>query len=157
MSDKLYWQQKILEEIPLCRAMGLTINRLNQLSIEVQAPLAKNINGHATGFAGSIYTLAIAAGWTLLSYSAQQANLTYPVVAGKATIKYNKPITTDFVASCYLSTSKQSANELYSQWLGRLKSNRSVRIPLSIGICEINQPIDSHAAIVNADYYLTIK
>ena len=55
-------QHKIHESIPLSEAMQFSIASLSRESILVTAPLAPNVNIHGTGFAGSIYSLAVLSG-----------------------------------------------------------------------------------------------
>ena len=66
MTDHLLeLQQKIRTGIPLSETMEFEIAELTPNLIRVQAPLAPNVNVHGTGFAGSIYSIAVLAGWAL--------------------------------------------------------------------------------------------
>ena len=62
-------EQKIRGSIPLSDAMQFHIEALSLDAIEVVAPLPPNVNIHGTGFAGSIYSVAVLTGWALCTIS----------------------------------------------------------------------------------------
>lgn len=72
--------------------MQFHIVSLDAESIEISAPLAPNINIHGTAFAGSIYSLAILAGWALATHLVEEAGADADVVVAKAKIAYRTPI-----------------------------------------------------------------
>jgi len=75
--------------------MGWQIVRLDKDVIRCKAPLVNNINIHGTGFAGSIYALAMASAWTLVQFLLDHHQLENVLVAADASIKYLKPVKTD--------------------------------------------------------------
>ena len=95
-------QQKIRAAIPLSDAMQFGINALSLDSIEVSAPLTPNINIHGTGFAGSIYSVAVLTGWALCTHILEQVALDAELVVAKAEIRYRAPVTGDL--QCKTST-----------------------------------------------------
>lgn len=95
MSEAEKLQHKIRESIPLSEAMEFSIDELSCEAISVRAPLGPNINIHGTGFAGSIYSLAILTGWALCAHILEQAAVDAELVVAKAEIRYRAPVTGD--------------------------------------------------------------
>lgn len=93
-------QHKIRSTIPLSEAMEFEINRLTLESISVSAPLPPNKNIHGTGFAGSIYSLAVLTGWALCMHMLEQLEIDAELVVAKAQIRYRAPVTGDLECHC---------------------------------------------------------
>lgn len=96
--------QKIRSTIPLSAAMQFSIIELNPGSILVRAPLAPNVNIHGTGFAGSLYSIAVLSGWALCTHIMAVHGMSGDLVVAKAEIKYRSPVTGDI--SCCASVSE---------------------------------------------------
>jgi len=88
-------QRKIRQAIPLSDAMEFHIDALSLGSIRVSAPLSPNSNIHGTGFAGSIYSAAILAGWALCTHILGEHKVDAELVVAKAEIRYRAPVTGD--------------------------------------------------------------
>ncbi|MCP4390068.1 MAG: DUF4442 domain-containing protein [Gammaproteobacteria bacterium] len=88
-------QQKIRAAIPLSDAMQFSIDSLDQDAIEVSAPLSPNVNIHGTGFAGSIYSVAVLTGWALCTHILDQMEVDAELVVAKAEIRYRAPVIGD--------------------------------------------------------------
>ncbi|MGD8349880.1 MAG: YiiD C-terminal domain-containing protein [Gammaproteobacteria bacterium] len=86
-------QRKIRAAIPLSKAMQFTIESLDGESIRVSAPLEPNVNIHGTGFAGSIYSVAVLTGWALCTHILEDAGLDAELVVARAEIRYRGPVT----------------------------------------------------------------
>ena len=72
--------------------MQFSIEELSSRSILVHAPLAPNVNVHGTGFAGSIYSIAVLAGWALSTHIMNVLAMDGDLVVSKAEIKYRAPV-----------------------------------------------------------------
>ncbi len=96
-------EQLLHKEIPISQAMGIEVEHLEKNTISIKAPFEKNKNIHNTAFAGSIYTTATLAGWSLLTNLLRENNLTGSVVLAKAEIRYLRPINSDIVANATLN------------------------------------------------------
>ena len=143
---KSQWQDRIHHQIPITKAMGVCIEQLDCKEILVSAPLANNINLHNTAFAGSIYTLGIVAGWTLISAYLEQAKIKAKVVASEANIKYMKPINSNLLAQCLFTDSAP-----ITQWQPDLsKDRRAIKQELIVDIR--NQELI--AAQLSATFYI---
>jgi thioesterase domain-containing protein len=86
-------QNKIRGAIPMSEAMQFSIEELSSRSILVHAPLAPNVNIHGTGFAGSIYSIAVLAGWALSTHIMDVLAMDGDLVVSKAEIRYRAPVT----------------------------------------------------------------
>jgi thioesterase domain-containing protein len=86
------WLREILhEQVPLSRAMGLDVTRLDVDGIELTAPLQLNHNHAGTAFAGSLYAIAALAGWGYLRYRVAAAGLDAHLVLADGSIRYPRP------------------------------------------------------------------
>jgi len=92
MSEAEKLQQKIRRTIPLSEAMQFAIDSLDTGNIHVSAPLEPNVNIHGTGFAGSIYSVAVLTGWALCTHILEQAAVDAELVVAKAEIRYRAPV-----------------------------------------------------------------
>lgn len=86
-------QDRIHRHIPLAKAMQFSIDELEPGAIRVSAPLEPNINIHGTGFAGSIYSLAVLTGWALCTHILENANVDAELVVARGEIRYRAPVT----------------------------------------------------------------
>ena len=102
-------QKKIRSTIPLSDVMQFEIIELDDHSIRVQAPLSPNVNIHGTGFAGSIYALAILTGWAMCMHILTTENLKGELVVGKAEIKYRSAVTGDIDCRCRLDVADRQS------------------------------------------------
>lgn len=90
-------KNKILNEIPILKSMGIDVLELTESSSTLKVPLAQNHNHKGTAFGGSLYAAATAACYALL-YNLQfkQNILNRDLVIAKGEIKYLKPVDQDF-------------------------------------------------------------
>ncbi|MCO7224644.1 YiiD C-terminal domain-containing protein [Pleionea sp. CnH1-48] len=143
--DSQAWTERLHQEIPITKAIGINVAELSAQNIKVSAPLANNINVHQTAFAGSIYTVGIVAGWTLLSSYLRAININATVVASKADIQYKRPIAGDIVATCEFA---EKAPETI--WLPLFTQKKPARHPLSIQFYN-NETLLAH---LHATFYI---
>jgi thioesterase domain-containing protein len=86
--------------IPITAAMGVTVLSVGAEGIRLSAPLAPNINHRQTVFGGSLATLAILAGWSLVHVRLRTLGVSARIVIQRETVDYTEPATTDFTAFC---------------------------------------------------------
>ena len=98
-------QDKIRSGIPLSEKMEFDIADLTPQSIRVRAPLPPNVNVHGTGFAGSIYAIAVLAGWALCTHIMNVRGMAGDLVVASAKIRYRAPVTGDI--SCHSEASEE--------------------------------------------------
>lgn len=85
-------QDRIRATIPLADAMQFSITELDVDRIRVGAPLKPNVNIHGTGFAGSLYSIAVLTGWALCMHLIDHFGLDAELVVGKGEIRYRAPV-----------------------------------------------------------------
>jgi len=102
-------QDRIHRHIPLAKAMQFTIDELDTAAIRVSAPLEPNINIHGTGFAGSIYSLAVLTGWALCTHILEDAKIDAELVVAKAEIRYRAPVTGELHCATDADASSRAA------------------------------------------------
>lgn len=114
-------------EIPVSKAMDIRIFQYTGRSIELRAPLARNINVHGTMFAGSLYTLATLTGWGLLQLQLRERNLTGAIVLAEGNIKYRKPVIHEPRAVAFLNEVEGDFSALQEGKNARLRLRIVVR------------------------------
>ncbi|AOE50832.1 YiiD C-terminal domain-containing protein [Kangiella sediminilitoris] len=132
-------------EIPITKALEIHIANLTAQSIQVTAPFETNKNIHNTAFAGSIYTVATIAGWSLVNSIAANNQLSGSVVLAKADIQYKKPINGKIVAECSIDD-----EQLIEQFIRSFQRKNRARINLAIHLNEDSET----KAILNANFAL---
>ena len=124
-------QKKIHRGIPLSRAMEFEISELTPNSIRVQAPLAPNVNVHGTGFAGSIYSIAVLSGWALCTHIMDVRGMKGDLVVAGAEIKYRAPVAADFF--CYSEAAEADCQAFQSDY----ETNGKGRLVLSVDVGDV--------------------
>jgi len=119
-------QNKIRNAIPVSEAMQFSIVELSSGSILVQAPLAPNVNIHGTGFAGSIYSIAVLAGWGLSTHIMGVLSMDGELVVSEAKIRYRVPVTG--VIECRTVASEAERKEFQASFNDTGKGKLSLRI-----------------------------
>ena len=100
-------QVALAAEIPISRALGLTVAGYADRILTLAAPLAPNINHKDTAFAGSLNAVLTLAGWSMLWLVARRAAVPAKVVIQDSTIRYLHPVAHDFAAACRLPDSTE--------------------------------------------------
>ena len=121
-------QEKIHTAIPLSALMQFSIIDLNPHSIVVSAPLEPNINIHGTGFAGSLYSIAILTGWALCTHVMSLHDMTGDLVVGEADIKYRRPVTGALVCRAQLDTTTCDTFKKNFEAVGKARLNLTVNV-----------------------------
>ena len=121
-------EEKIHRGIPLSKAMQFEIAELTANSIRVQAPLAPNANVHGTGFAGSIYSIAVLAGWALCTHIMDVRGMKGDLVVASAEIKYRAPVTGDILCRSEASEAECQAFEADFKTAGKGRLVLSVEV-----------------------------
>lgn len=102
-------EQTIRAAIPLSEAMQFCIEGLDQNRIEVTAPLEPNINIHGTGFAGSIYSVAVLTGWALCTHLLSEFKIDADLVVARAEIAYRAPVKSALRCRCSATDEERDA------------------------------------------------
>jgi len=91
-------EARILADIPLARHIGVRVLSANEESVVLAAALGSNSNHKGTAFGGSLFSLAVLAGWGLLSVKLERAGVPGEIVIQDTQIHYLRPVTGDFTA-----------------------------------------------------------
>lgn len=102
MSRLAQFQKRINQQIPLTKAMGLTLLEWDGTALLLSAPLAPNSNHQGTGFGGSLYGIGVTAAWSLAELALADLQLAGTVVVQTGTIEYKSPVDGDFFSVCRL-------------------------------------------------------
>lgn len=96
-------QEYLHEHIPLSTAMQVAVERLDDDTVVLSAPLAPNINHRDTVFGGSASAVAILAGWSLLHTRLGSAGMSRRLVIQRQTMQFDLPIEGAFTARSFIS------------------------------------------------------
>jgi len=88
------------DHIPLTAHMGVSVVAYDEQSVRVSAPLEPNLNHRNTAFGGSLSTLGILAGWTLLHLRLQEAGIANRLVIQKSAMDFKRPAMDTLEAVC---------------------------------------------------------
>ena len=102
-------QNKLHNEIPLTKMMGIKVQEYNEKELITTAPLNININDKGTAFGGSLATMTIISAWSLCWLITEELGLqSNNIVVIKNEHSYKKPVTKDII--CF--TAKPSVEEI---------------------------------------------
>jgi thioesterase domain-containing protein len=120
------------EQIPLSRAMQVSVVEIGPDAALLAAPLAPNINHRDTVFGGSAAALATLAAWSLLHARVVDAGIACRLVVTRSTVDYRLPLAGDFTARAELAD--EAGWERFVRLLERRgKARIGVRAVLSEG------------------------
>ncbi|QDU50919.1 YiiD C-terminal domain-containing protein [Gimesia panareensis] len=92
------------QHIPITRAMQLQVLPPEAEKLSLTARLAPNLNHQETAFGGSIASIGILAGWTLIHLRLRSDQRRHQIVIQKSEIDFLRPIEADFSGECLLPT-----------------------------------------------------
>lgn len=98
MNPLLELEEYLHAHIPLSAAMGVAVTTATTERVTVAVPLAPNINHRHTAFGGSIATLGIIAGWSLVHL--RLAGASCRIVIQRSSTDYLAPAQGAFEATC---------------------------------------------------------
>ena len=91
-------QNKLHNEIPLTKMMGIKVQEYNEKELITTAPLNININDKGTAFGGSLATITIISSWSLCWLVSQELGFQSDnIVIIKNEHSYRKPVTKDII------------------------------------------------------------
>lgn len=114
--------QYLHDHIPLTRHLGAEVVAADDSTLRIKAPLKPNVNHRETVFGGSISSLGILAGWTLLYLKLTDLGLTFRLVIQSSSTEFLLPIEDDFEAVCYCPDEKEW--QVFSEAMSRKGKGR---------------------------------
>ena len=88
------------QHIPVTQAMSIKALSESKEVLQLSAKLAPNLNHQETAFGGSIASIGILAGWTLIHLRLRGDAHRYKIVIQKSEMEFLHPIEDDFEAEC---------------------------------------------------------
>ncbi|QHS10586.1 YiiD C-terminal domain-containing protein [Sinimarinibacterium sp. NLF-5-8] len=130
--------------IPLTRALGVDVEHVSTHHLRIRAPLAPNLNHHGSAFGGSLATLGIVTGWSLLHNALTDAAIAADVVVRKVELDYQRPVLATLVADARVDDAALQA------FLSLARARQKARLTLEVAVSE--HGCDAAALHVRAHY-----
>jgi thioesterase domain-containing protein len=127
-------EQTLHRDIPITREMGIRVVAYDGKQLRLSAPLSPNVNDKGTAFGGSLYSLAVLCGWSLLHLKLKEAGLPHNVVIQEANVRYLLPVSQDFEASCHID------DKALMQLFASIEKHDRARLPLEVVIKQNERP-----------------
>ena len=106
---RLAAQERLLEDIPLARFIQLRIAGWDGATLDMQAPLAPNINDKGCAFGGSLASVMTLACWSMIKLAADERSVQCDIYVQDSKLRYLAPIWQDFIAQARLSEDQDLA------------------------------------------------
>ncbi len=129
------------EQIPISKAMGVTVVDFANDQLVVRADLAPNINVHGTAFAGSLYAISSLCGWGMTWLQLKMRGIDASIVIADGKIHYERPVQEAIVATCAFSLRDQA------DAFARLRDEGKARLLLECGIPAAGAPAATFSGV----------
>jgi thioesterase domain-containing protein len=93
-----YLQQRIAVEFALARHVGIVVESADDGAVVLHAPLAPNANYKGTAFAGSLYSLAVLAGWAWVTRYLAARGVSADAVIQESNTRFLVPVEGELTA-----------------------------------------------------------
>lgn len=128
------FEQQLLADIPLARAMQLRVAAWDEDKLRLSAPLAPNINDKGCAFGGSLASLMTLAGWGLIVLKLRSLGRSCDIYVQDSMLRYQAPVWSDFIAEAQLAEGESwDAFLTVLEQRGRARLRVDCRIPLGDG------------------------
>ena len=115
--------------IPVSAAMGITVVDASLARVTLRAALGPNLNHRSTAFGGSVASLAVLAGWSLLRVNLDDIRPIPQIVVQRTTMDYATPIVAAFDATCL-----RPGNDRWERFLAALSRRRRGRLDVDVEV-----------------------
>jgi len=132
--DKFALEKILVEEIPITTAIGINVSDISNNTVILTAPLSNNINHKHTAFGGSLYSVAVLAGWSLLYVQLNELELASHIVIQEGNMKYLHPVK-DEISAC----ANLPSNENFQRFIRMYNKKGLSRIQLKVAIHQGNK------------------
>ncbi|QEG33547.1 YiiD C-terminal domain-containing protein [Bythopirellula goksoeyrii] len=123
-------QQTLHREMPITKAMGITVHDWDGQRLAMQMPLEPNRNHQYSAFAGSLNALCTAVGWGTVVMLLESQGLTGNVVIRRGKIRYLRPVRTPLFIAKGLPIDPEELEYFYA--LQRSKGKTKIDISATI-------------------------
>ncbi len=117
--------------MPLTEHLGIRIASFDAGALVLAAPLAPNRNHKGTAFAGSLNAVATLTGWATVWLLLRERGVPAHVVIQDSTVRYARPVTGDFRATC-----RQPSAEAVKALLETVRRRGRGRIELQVAVAD---------------------
>jgi len=87
-----YLQARIVGEFMLARHIGIVVDSADDSAVVLCAPLAPNANYKGTAFGGSLYSLAVLAGWAWVTRYLAALGVSADTVIQESSVRFLRPV-----------------------------------------------------------------
>ena len=87
-----YLQNRIVGEFALARHIGIVVERADDDAVMLRAPLAPNANYKGTAFGGSLYSVAVLAGWAWVTRYLAARSIAADGVIQESSMRFLTPV-----------------------------------------------------------------
>jgi thioesterase domain-containing protein len=87
-----FLQERLDKDIILAKHIGIIVDAANDQTVVLRAPLAPNENHKGTAFGGSLYSVAVLAGWAWLTRFLSLNGIAAEAVIQESNIHYLAPV-----------------------------------------------------------------
>jgi thioesterase domain-containing protein len=94
-----YLQDRITGEFTLARHIGIIVESADDAAVVLRAPLAPNANYKGTAFGGSLYSVAVLAGWAWLTRYLAARGVAADAVIQESSTRFLVPVQGELRAS----------------------------------------------------------
>ncbi len=105
-------EEMLHKEIPITKAMEISVLEFTPSKVRVSAKLTPNVNKKLTAFGGSIYCVMLVCGWSMTYANIRETDVDAHVLLQKSSVQCLKPIEGDIIAECDLTDEKERAKFL---------------------------------------------
>jgi thioesterase domain-containing protein len=124
-----YLQDRLDREFPLVRHIGVKVQSADDRGVVLRAPFAPNINDNGTAFGGSLFSVAVLAGWAWATRYLAAREIGADAVIQESTIRYLAPVTGELRA--VLVAPEASAVDKFRRMLERAGRGR-IRLQVAV-------------------------
>ncbi len=117
-----YLQNRIVAEFPLARHLGVVIESVDDDGLVLYAPLAPNANHKGTAFGGSLFSVAVLAGWAWVTRYLASSDIAADAVIQESTMRYLIPV--EGVLRATLTAPDPASTEKFLKMLRRAGRGR---------------------------------
>ena len=87
-----YLQNRIVQEFALAKHMGIMVESADDAAVVLRAPLALNANYKGTAFGGSLYSVAVLAGWAWATRHLAAQGVAADAVIQESSVQFLHPV-----------------------------------------------------------------
>ena len=102
MNSAIELQNVLHNEIPITRRIGIQVEHCDVDRIVLTAPIEPNINHKCTAFGGSLYSVAVLAGWSFVFHNMKLHHLHGHIVIQHSDVDYIAPVDGQIRAECVM-------------------------------------------------------